>query len=181
MSRPTIYLTIALVALVTGFWVLDAPQPQSIASGPSPVTVAPAPTVPVLTAVETTTTVAPTTTVTMSVPLGLTDGATVLATAQRGEQSRLSVPVAPTTTVPTGLWGQPFAPAGLDNCDEMRLLPGAVGSAVGVPSGSAGAKSNCRQRGIRQDVLLSRVLASCTSYPVYQHRSDPTGLDTRET
>lgn len=34
---------------------------------------------------------------------------------------RLDPPTTTTTTVPTGLWGRPFAPEGLGNCDEMNF------------------------------------------------------------
>lgn len=51
-------------------------------------------------------------------------GVDTLQPAERGDQVQLIPPSPPPTTVPApvvGLWGQPFAPTGLSDCDEMNF------------------------------------------------------------
>ena len=56
---------------------------------------------------------------------------------------RVNPPAPPPTYAPTGLWGQPFAPPGLDNCAEM----GFYRQQWGLPEAFQGIgwrESNCR-------------------------------------
>lgn len=115
---------------------------------------------------------------------------------------RVSPPTTTTTTlppVPTGLWGQPFAPPGLSNCDEMNFyrlqwgLPERFGdyprSGPRSKWGLGWRESNCRnEEGVKtyccygwwqlyftlhaRDAHMSKVYARCEVYSIWDYNGD---------
>lgn len=58
----------------------------------------------------------------MNLPPPLTTSVEVSSPALRGPAIQLTEPPpAPTTTIPTGLWGLPLAPSDLDGCNEFKF------------------------------------------------------------
>lgn len=85
--------------------------------------------------------VAPTTTTFSTFPAAPVAVASVPAV--RTGDSVLVAPTEPPPTIPPGLWGRPFAPEGLSDCDEMNFYR----EQWGLPerfSGIGWRESNCR-------------------------------------
>lgn len=84
-----------------------------------------------------------------------------------------TAPPAPTTTAaPVGLWGQPFAPAGLTGCDEMAFYR----IQWGLPEAFQGIgwrESNCRNEDIVKTFCCHGYWQMYTSLHVRDHRLAP--------
>ena len=96
---------------------------------------------------------------------GPVDGSN-LEVAVRGDQVIL------TEAEPTGLWGQPFAPEGLDNCDEMMFYA----AQFGLPErfrGIGWRESNCRNEDVVKTFCCHGYWQMYTSLHLRDHRLAP--------
>lgn len=110
-----------------------------------------------------------------------------LRSAERGVQVQINPPPPP-PPAPTGLWGQPFAPAGLGDCDEMNFYR----RQWGLPDRFAALgwrESNCRnEEGVktyccygywqlyfsqhRQDHRMRPRYDACGVYTIWDYNGD---------